>query len=131
MCISHGDRETSDKTWFSKEILSFTVNTIGNRNAWFFSYLGATSLGLIFLLYYSVWTKFTLGHCWPSACYPCEIIIFEKLFERKTESFNTSAYANSSRTISVYLQQSFHSPFTNPFAQVVRISGAGMQKEIS
>ena len=112
---SHGDREASDKTWFSKEILSFTVNTIGNRTAWFFSYLSATSLRLICLLYYSVWTKFTLRHCWPSACYPCEIIIFEKLFERKIESFNTSAYADSSGTISAYLQQSLHSPFTKPY----------------
>ena len=37
--------ETTDKTWFSWEILMSTVNIIGNR---------ATSLKLICLLYYSL-----------------------------------------------------------------------------
>lgn len=54
MCISHGDRETSDKTWFSKEILSFTVNTIGNRNSWnifFISWSNVAGVDLFTLLF--------------------------------------------------------------------------------
>ena len=68
MCISHGDRETSDKTWFSKEILSFTVNTIGNRNSWnifFISWSNVTGVDLFTLLFSlnKIYTSSLLALC--------------------------------------------------------------------
>ena len=69
MCISHGDRETSDKIWFSKEILSFTVNTIkGNRNSWnifFISWSNVTGVDLFTLLFSlnKIYTSSLLALC--------------------------------------------------------------------